>query len=171
MNENGLQHSLSWAFIPRQCPQRLPFPPGWKRTEPKRSAARLHLSLGVNKVAGHAQDAYLVIASRRRSWQHGCQARELLLCGSHTFFWRVPNPGRCGVAFHYRPHLKLMLFNWFPIKIVEIFIRQILDRSEFESQVCEIQSNDCVTWDRLSNLWAAFSHWHSRDEKNATIMR
>ena len=38
-----------------------------------------------------------------------------------------------------------MLFNWFPIKIVEIFIRQILDRSEFESQVWEIQSNDCVT--------------------------
>ena len=98
----------------------------------------------MNKEASHAQDGYLVITSCRLSWQHGCQARELLLsdslCGSHTFFWRIPSPGRCGVVFHYRPHLKLMLFNWFPLRTVEIYIRQILDRSEFESQVCHLMT-------------------------------
>lgn len=132
MDSSALSHELS----SRQCPQRLPFPLVGREQNPKISC-RLHLSLGVNKVAGHAQDAYLVIASV------SCMAAWLPGKGI-TAVWfphlllESSNPGRCGVVFHYRPHLKLMLFNWFPIKIVEIYIRQILDRSEFESQVCEV---------------------------------
>lgn len=72
------------------------------------------ISLDANKVASCTQDGYLVIGPRgspgsMAARQGNCCC--LVPCGSHTFFWRIPQPRRCGVVFHYRPHLKLMLFN------------------------------------------------------------
>lgn len=107
-----------------------------------------------------SRDEHSFLPSHQLSW------RLRRWSGPSTFFWAALRHGEGGTEFHYRAHLKCVLFP-FPEGLWKFRLGRCRQTWVW---ILGLSRNVHATWDRLLNLWASLSsiQW---SQKRAAIMR